>query len=148
MSRLSSRYGDRPGQKQLGVLRRLIGLTAPYRKRVVLAVVALLVATTSVLAIGLALRNFIDSGIGSEDHDTFRYSLYVFCGIVVILAGATFARAYLVNWIGERVAADLRNAAYRNVLRQDALFFETTSAESLTSPSATLWGFSMPTSTR
>ena len=51
--------------------------------------------------------------------------MILFSAIVVVLAGATFARAYLVNWVGERVGADLRIAAYRKVLLQDAEFFET-----------------------
>ncbi len=109
----------------MAVLRRLIGLARPYTLRMALAAVALLLTTGSVLAIGIALRNFIDDGIGNEDVAAFSSALILFVAIVVVLAGATFARAYLVNWVGERVAADLRLAAYRNVLRQDPLFFET-----------------------
>ena len=124
MSRLSQRYGDRPLQKDMSVLRRLIGLTRPYALRMAFAAVALVLATGSVLAIGLALRTFIDDGIGTDDVDAFSDALILFCGIVIVLAGATFARAYLVNWVGERVAADLRLTAYRNVLRQDPEFFE------------------------
>ncbi|MEZ5669907.1 MAG: ABC transporter transmembrane domain-containing protein [Alphaproteobacteria bacterium] len=125
MSRLSARYGDRPGQKDMAVLRRLIAMTRPYRGRMALAALALLVSTGCVLAIGLALRKFIDDGIGADDSGAFSTALVLFSAIVVLLAGATFARAYLVNWVGERVAADLRVAAYRRVIHQDALFFET-----------------------
>ena len=125
MSRLSQRYGDRPVQKDMAVLRRLVGLARPYARRMALAAVALVLTTGSVLAIGIALRSFIDDGIGDDDVTAFSSALFLFVGIVVVLAGATFARAYLVNWVGERVAADLRLAAYRNVLRQDPLFFET-----------------------
>ena len=41
---------------------------------------------------------------------------------------AAFAalRMYLVNWIGERVVADLRSAVYRRVIRMDPAFFEVT----------------------
>src|SRR5690606_6194695 len=37
----------------------------------------------------------------------------------------TALRFYSVSWLGERVSADLRRAVYRQVLRQDARFFET-----------------------
>ena len=33
---------------------------------------------------------------------------------------------YLVNWIGERVVADLRSAVYARVIRMDPAFFEVT----------------------
>ncbi len=41
---------------------------------------------------------------------------------------AAFAclRFYLVNWIGERVVADLRSAVYARVIRMDPAFFEVT----------------------
>jgi ATP-binding cassette subfamily B protein len=36
------------------------------------------------------------------------------------------ARIYLVNWLGERVVADIRQAVYRRILRLDPTFFEVT----------------------
>jgi ATP-binding cassette subfamily B protein len=125
MSRLSQRYGDRPVKKDMAVLGRLFRLTRPYRLRLALAATALLVTTAGVLGIGMALRSFIDDGIAADDTGAFSTALVWLVAIVVALAAGTFARAYLVNWVGERVAADLRLAAYRSVLRQDPLFFET-----------------------
>ena len=36
------------------------------------------------------------------------------------------ARAYFVNWLGERVVADLRDKVFRHVVRMDPTFFEVT----------------------
>jgi ATP-binding cassette subfamily B protein len=44
----------------------------------------------------------------------------------VVLAVFGALRFYLVTWLGERVIADLRAAVYRNVIRMDPLFYETT----------------------
>ncbi len=41
--------------------------------------------------------------------------------IVLGLFGA--ARTYFINWLGERVVADIRNAVYRHVIRLDPAFF-------------------------
>ena len=41
------------------------------------------------------------------------------------LACATFARFYLVSWLGERVAADLRRDTFDRVISLSATFFET-----------------------
>ncbi len=46
-------------------LRRLLHFLQPYRGRVVIALLALLVASGSVLALGQGLRFVIDSGFGS-----------------------------------------------------------------------------------
>jgi ATP-binding cassette subfamily B protein len=45
-------------------------------------------------------------------------------GIVALLAAATFARSLLVGWIGERVAADLRQRVFAHVLSLSPSFFE------------------------
>ena len=36
------------------------------------------------------------------------------------------ARAYFVNWLGERVVADLRDRVFQHVIHMDPTFFETT----------------------
>ena len=43
-----------------------------------------------------------------------------------MLAAATFARAYLVAWLGERLVADLRSEVYAHVSSLSPGFFETT----------------------
>ena len=46
--------------------------------------------------------------------------------VVVVLAAATFARAYLVTWLGERVVTDLRKQVYDRVIGLSPAFFEVT----------------------
>jgi ATP-binding cassette subfamily B protein len=46
--------------------------------------------------------------------------------VVSGLAAATCLRYYLVSWLGERVAADLRRAVYNHVITLSPGFFETT----------------------
>ena len=46
--------------------------------------------------------------------------------MIVVLAAATFARAYLVTWLGERVIADLRGDVYDHVIGLSPGFFELT----------------------
>ena len=47
-------------------------------------------------------------------------------GLSVIIAFGTFARFYLVSWLGERVVADLRKAVFDRVLSLHPGFFEVT----------------------
>ena len=114
---------DRRRLRYLKVLGRYL---LPYRGRLVLALVALVIAASSVLAFGSGLRWLVDEGFkkgGEGPLDTALIGLFV---VVVILAGATAARAYLVAWLGERVAADMRRDVFANVLRLDPAFYEVT----------------------
>jgi ATP-binding cassette subfamily B protein len=74
----------------------------------------------------IAVRNVIDHGFSIEDAaivDRYFFVLLVFA-LTIGFFGA--ARAYFVNWLGERVVADLRDKVFRHVVRMDPTFFEVT----------------------
>ncbi|HEX6979346.1 MAG TPA: ABC transporter transmembrane domain-containing protein [Alphaproteobacteria bacterium] len=116
----------RPGSRNFGVLRRLFAFVWPYRGRVALAAVALTVAAGTVLTFGALLRWLVDQGFAAGEAHRLDQALVALLATILVLAIATFARAYFVSWLGERVAADLRNAVFANVIRLSPGFFEAT----------------------
>src|SRR6187431_713936 len=91
-----------------------------------IAFLALLVAAAAMLALPQALKNVIDKGFSDANIAAIdRYFLLLLLAAAVFAAFASL-RMYLVNWIGERVVADLRSAVYRRVIRMDPAFFEVT----------------------
>ncbi len=119
---------DRPGTRNLESLLRLLRFARPYAWRLTGAVLALMVAAGSVLAFGQVIRTLVDSGLGSESPAALDRALLLFLSVVVLTAGAVLTRSYLLNWIGERVVADIRKAVFARVLNLDVSFFETTRA--------------------
>jgi ATP-binding cassette subfamily B protein len=117
---------DRPKGKDLRVLRRVLQLLVPYRGRVAAALCALLVATGAMLALGQGLRILVDDGFAGGDPGALDAALAALLGLAVILAASTFARFYLVSWLGERIVADLRNAVFDRVIALHPGFFEVT----------------------
>jgi ATP-binding cassette subfamily B protein len=107
-------------------LRRLLGLVRPYRLQVAAALVALIVAASTVLVFGAGLRWLIDRGFVAADPTLLNRALAGLLVIITIQALATFSRAYLVGWLGERVTADIRRAVFDNLLRLSPGFYETT----------------------
>jgi ATP-binding cassette subfamily B protein len=116
---------DRPRAKSLAPLRTLWPFIRPYRGMMAAALSALLVATVAMLALPLALRRVIDV-LAAKDAGTTNRIFIGFLAAAVVLAVFGALRFYLVTWLGERVIADLRAAVYRNVIRMDPLFYETT----------------------
>ena len=108
----------------------LLPFLRPYRIRIVLAFVFLVMAAVATLAFPLALRSLIDSGLTRGDKGeqllAMREHFGALFGVAVALGIFSAARFYMVSWLGERVTADLRNAVYSHVLRQSPEFFETT----------------------
>ena len=123
---LGSDSSARAGSRDLGQLRRLLGYLRPYRTRVLGAIVALVVAATAVLSLGIGLRYLVDGGISAGRSDALGHALEAVLIVIVVLAVATFTRSYLVAWLGERVVADIRSQVYGHVIRMPPGFFEVT----------------------
>lgn len=107
----------------------LIPFLRPYRGRIGLALVFLVMAALATLAFPIALRSLIDGGLVVEDKGqqilALREHFAALFSVAVALGIFSAARFYMVSWLGERVTADLRNAVYSHVLQQSPEFFET-----------------------
>jgi ATP-binding cassette subfamily B protein len=116
---------NRESSRDIQVLRSMIGFLMPYRWRVLGALIALIFTASVTLSMGQGLRLLIDQGFGEAAATGLDEAIGIFMAMVVLLAIGTFARFYLVSWIGERVSADLRRAVYSNVIELHPGFFET-----------------------
>ncbi len=96
----------------------------PYRGRVALALLSLLVAAGTVLAFGACLRALIDRGFAQGRPDILNYALASLLAVAAVLAIASGARFYLVSWLGERVVGDLRRDLFAHVVRLGPAWFE------------------------
>jgi ATP-binding cassette, subfamily B, bacterial len=117
---------DRPLTRDLGPLVRLLGFLWPYRLRALVAVLALFVAAGAALAFGQVFRDVVDSGLGSGSSSALNRALAIFLAVVVVFAATVVLRSFLLNWLGERVVADIRQAVFDRVLGLDVGFFEAT----------------------
>ena len=108
----------------------LLPFLQPYRGRIALALIFLVLAAVATLAFPVALRSLIDGGLVQSDKGAqvmaLREHFAALFAVAVGLGLFSAARFYMVSWLGERVTADLRNAVYRHVLEQSPEFFETT----------------------
>ncbi len=107
-------------------LRPVIGFLRPYRLRLILALLALVTAAATLLALGQGVRVLVDRGFAGGDPQLLNQMLIALLALVVLAAVATGARFYLVSWLGERVSADIRRAVYEHVLTLSPGFFEVT----------------------
>ncbi len=109
----------------IAVMRGLLPFLRPYRPRIAAAVLALLLAASLVLLLGQGVRRLIDHGFAGGSPDGLDGAALLMFVVVAALAGATTLRFYLVSWLGERVAADLRRAAFDRLLTLSPAFYET-----------------------
>lgn len=129
-----------PAESQAaGGLRRLRHLSilwryvAPYRAQIAGAAIALTVAAACFLGIGQGLKRVVDMGFGHGDASALNRALFALLGVIVVMAGTTYIRFYLVSWLGERVIADIRRAVFSHLLELSPAFFEQARTGEITS---------------
>ncbi len=121
--------GIEPGTTTRRSLRPLAAL-APYllqhRAMLVVGFVALVVSALAMLSIPTAIRRMIDFGFtGSDGGFIDRYFMMLIV-VGAVLAVASSTRFYCVNWLGERVVADVRADVFQHLSTLGPAFFERT----------------------
>ena len=122
-SRIAAPSGRRIALKPLIALKPYI---MRHPRVLALALVALVVSAGVLLVLPMALRRMIDHGFVSPEGGVLNSYFTMLALIGVVLAVSSSMRAYLVNWLGERVVADLRADVFRHLTRLGPGFFETT----------------------
>ena len=121
---------ERSPSKSPKSLSGLLPFLKPYRARIGLALVFLVLAATATLAFPVALRMLIDGGMVRADKGeqmmAMREHFAALFGVATALGVFSALRFYMVSWLGERVTSDIREAVYAHVLQQSPEFFETT----------------------
>lgn len=126
MSIQQARRMDTPKDVKLHNLKVLPKYLAPYKLHILGAIAALFVTSFSVLGLGKGLGYLIDKGLGQGGDPTLlNTALITLIVITIILALGTFARFFLVTYIGECVVAKMRNQIYQRIISLSPEFFET-----------------------
>ena len=95
-----------------------------YKGMIAGSLVALIVSAAATLAVPLAVRRMIDVGFSRIEPGLVDKYFATLLGVGLILALASAARFYCVNWLGERVVADLRADIFKHLTGLSPAFYE------------------------
>ena len=104
--------GERGRTRKLG---KLMSLLRPYRGRVTLMFVALVIATAASLVPPYLAGRAIDDGIRAGDTSALTWVLIAFLVAATMNWAATYVQTYLVSWIGQRALQDLRSRIFSHL---------------------------------
>lgn len=102
--------------RQRDALRTSWAFIAPYRGRVVGALLALMFTAAITLSMGQGIKLLVDQGLATQSPQALRQSILLFFVLVLALAVGTYTRFYLVSWLGERVVADIRKRVFDHLV--------------------------------
>lgn len=101
----------------------LLGFLTPYRRRVLLALLCLLLGSLSWLALGQGVRLLVDEGFVANNSARLNQITLAILLLCALTSVAVFCRFYLMTWLGERVSADIRNRVYQHMLKLSPQFY-------------------------
>ncbi len=113
------RGADQRGRK----VRWMVRLLRPYRGRLILMFVALIIETGAGLAPPFLAGRAIDAGIETGDVSVLDLTVAAFVLAAVVYAIATYAETYLVGWVGTRALQDLRERIFTHLQSMSIGFF-------------------------
>jgi ATP-binding cassette subfamily B protein len=100
-----------------------VSLLGPYRGRVMLMFVALVLATGAALAPPYLAGRAIDDGIHKHDMSVLTVIVILFLAAAAINWAATYAQTFLINWVGQRALQDLRIEVFQHLQRLSIGFY-------------------------
>ncbi|WP_432761381.1 ABC transporter transmembrane domain-containing protein [Rhizobium mayense] len=115
---------DDKKRRSIRPLLRLTPYLRRYRSMVLGALIALVAAAVTSLALPLAVRRMIDHGFDQSDRGLIDSYFAAIMVMAVILALASALRYYFVITIGERIVSDMRREVFDHVTRLSASFFD------------------------
>ena len=109
---------DRKARPNLRPLLALKPYLLRHRWMIGAALTALVISAMAMLAVPMAVRRMIDAGFGSRDGTLISQYFLMLIVIGLVLACASGARFFFVNWLGERVVSDLRRDVFAHLTRK------------------------------
>lgn len=95
--------------------RRLLAYLQPYRARMGLAILALVIAQGMGLAFPLVIVRLLDSVLQAQSQAQLNQFTLLLLGVFFVQSAFTVVQSYNLNYIGERIVLDLRAGLYRHL---------------------------------
>ncbi len=110
------------------IVRRIWSFVEPYRTKMYIAVVAVLMFTASQIVIPLLIRYAIDHGMapGAGDHSALLFAIIGFGIAILVNYAASYVQETVVGGVAEEVLFDIRKAMFVHLQRVSLSFMDKT----------------------
>ena len=103
---------------------RLLSWVSPYKWRLILATIALLIGGAIHLAVPYGLRVLVDSALVTHNETQLNRTMLLLVVSLLIAAAFEFLKSYQTAYVGERVVKDLRERLYEHLQRLSLAFYD------------------------
>jgi ATP-binding cassette, subfamily B, bacterial MsbA len=113
-----------PSRTSLELYLRLLRYVKPYAGVFAAAIVAMMVVAASEPALPAVLKPLLDGTFVAKDERVIAWMPIIIVALFVVRGVGDYVSHYAVNWVGNRVVMDLRNAMFEKLLRLPAPFYD------------------------
>lgn len=123
-SKVALQDDNTKAKRSIRPLKTLFPYLGRYKGLVACAILALLLAAITTLALPLAVRRIIDHGFENSGQGMINNYFGMLLILAVIMALASAMRYFFVMSIGERVVADIRRDVFAHIFTLSQSFFD------------------------
>jgi len=103
---------------------RLLRYVARYWRTFVVSILGMAVVAVTQAAVPVLLKPMLDGSFVNKD-PTWTHIIPLLIVLLMLVHGvATFASGYGINWVGNKVVLDLREAMFRKLVQLPAAYYE------------------------
>jgi len=102
---------------------KILAYVKPYKTKLIVALIASVLATLVWLAVPVGLRELLDAVFDDGDMALLNRVTLVLIGLFISQALLGFWGSYSLDWIGEKIIADLRKNLYEHLNRLSLKFY-------------------------
>lgn len=116
------------------LMRRLVGrYVRPYFGRLFIAVILMAISAACTGALAKLMEPVLDEIFVSQDKSQLYFIATLIFGVFVIKGVSTYGQGVMLEWVGQRVIADLQKQMFCHLMQADLSYFTSQSTGSLIS---------------
>jgi len=112
---------------------RLLRYVKPYRGVFALALFGMMLVAATEPALPAILKPLLDGTFVDKDERIMKWTPFIIVAIFLVRGIADYIAHYSINWVGNRVVMDLRNAMFDKLLQLPAPYYDNHPAGNLMS---------------
>ncbi len=107
----------------MDVFKRLLKLAKPHAVKFSIAMICMLAVGATTSALAFLVKPALDEIFLKRNAEMLKWIPLAVVGIYLMKGACNYAQTVLMNFIGQRVVADLRESLYRKIQTQSLAFF-------------------------
>jgi len=107
----------------MGIYKRLLSFAKPHAGRFIAAMFCMLLVGALTSALAFLVKPALDDIFLKKNAGALKWIPLAIMGIYLLKGACTYGQTVLMNYIGQRIVADLRNKVYGQIQMQPLSFF-------------------------